>query len=96
MPGQTEDRVLIHVDTEKSELLVNSRFAYVSVSRAQRDAHIDTKDRSKLSRSLSGESSQLTATEVQQQPFAQTAESASVRSGRSGEQEQGNGLGIGL
>ena len=31
--GQTADRVLIHVDTDKSELLVNDRFAYVSVSR---------------------------------------------------------------
>jgi ATP-dependent exoDNAse (exonuclease V) alpha subunit len=31
--GQTAERVLIHVDTEKSELLVNNRFAYVSVSR---------------------------------------------------------------
>jgi hypothetical protein len=30
--GQTARRVLIHVDTEKSELLVNNRFAYVSVS----------------------------------------------------------------
>jgi hypothetical protein len=28
--GQTADRVLIHVDTDKSELLVNNRFAYVS------------------------------------------------------------------
>ena len=36
--GQTADRVLIKVDTEKSELLVNNRFAYVSVSRAQHDA----------------------------------------------------------
>jgi hypothetical protein len=35
--GQTADRVLIHVDTEKSELLVNNRFAYVSVSRVQYD-----------------------------------------------------------
>ena len=26
--------MLIHVDTEKSELLVNNRFAYLSVSRA--------------------------------------------------------------
>ena len=40
--GQTADRVLIHVDTEKSEQLVNNRFAYVSVSRAQHDAHIYT------------------------------------------------------
>jgi ATP-dependent exoDNAse (exonuclease V) alpha subunit len=47
--GQTADRVLIHVDTEKSELLVNNRFAYVSVSRAQHDAQIYTNDGSKLS-----------------------------------------------
>jgi ATP-dependent exoDNAse (exonuclease V) alpha subunit len=51
--GQTADRVLIHVDTEKSELLVNNRFAYVSVSRAQHDARIYTNDGSELSRSLS-------------------------------------------
>ncbi len=66
--GQTADRVLIHVDTEKSELLVNNRFAYVSVSRAQHDAHIYTNDGSKLSRTLSRDSSQRTATDVEQQP----------------------------
>jgi hypothetical protein len=38
------DKLLIHVDTEKSELLVKNRFAYVSVSRAQHDAHIYTND----------------------------------------------------
>jgi ATP-dependent exoDNAse (exonuclease V) alpha subunit len=32
--GQTAERVLINVDTEKSEVFVNNRFAYVSVSRA--------------------------------------------------------------
>jgi len=65
--GQTAERVLIHVDTEKSELLVNNRFAYVSVSRAQHDAHIYTNDGSELHRSLSRESSQRTATEVEQE-----------------------------
>jgi hypothetical protein len=40
--------VLIHVGTEKSELLVNNRFAYVSFSRAQHDVHIYTNDGSKL------------------------------------------------
>ena len=74
--GQTAERVLIHVDTEKSELLVNNRFAYVSVSRAQHDAHIYTNDGSKLSRSLSRESSQRTATEVEQQLAAPKAESS--------------------
>jgi ATP-dependent exoDNAse (exonuclease V) alpha subunit len=75
--GQTADRVLVHVDTEKSELLVNNRFAYVSVSRAQHDAHIYTNDRSKLPRSLSRETSQRTATEVEQQLAAPKAESVS-------------------
>ena len=36
--GQTAERVLIHVDTELGEQLVNSRMAYVSVSRGQYDA----------------------------------------------------------
>jgi ATP-dependent exoDNAse (exonuclease V) alpha subunit len=65
--GQTAERVLIHVDTEKSELLVNNRFAYVSVSRAQHDAQIYTNGGSKLSNSLSREGSQRTATEAQEQ-----------------------------
>ena len=94
--GQTADRVLIHVDTEKSELLVNNRFAYVSVSRAQHDAHIYTNDGSKLSRSLSRESSQRTATEVEQELAAPKAEPANQRGGRPSEEEQGHSLGIGL
>jgi hypothetical protein len=52
--GQTAERVLIHVDTDKSELLVNNRFAYVSVSRAQHDAQIYTNDGSKLSQQPMG------------------------------------------
>jgi hypothetical protein len=95
--GQTADRVLIHVDTEKSELLVNNRFAYVSVSRAQHDAHIYTNDGSKLSRSLSRENSQRTATEPQeQQPIAPKTESIAARGSRPAEEEQGHSLGIGL
>jgi len=94
--GQTADRVLIHVDTEKSELLVNNRFAYVSVSRAQHDAHIYTNDGSKLSRSLSRESSQRTATEVGQEPASPNTESGTQRGGRPSEEEQGHGLGIGI
>ncbi len=94
--GQTADRVLIHVDTEKSELLVNNRFAYVSVSRAQHDAHIYTNDGSKLSRSLSRESSQRTATEVEQELAVPKAEPVSPRGGRPSEEEQSHSLGIGL
>ena len=94
--GHTADRVLIHVDTEKSELLVNNRFAYVSVSRAQHDAHIYTNDGSKLSRTLSRESSQRTATEVDQQPLAPGVVPPPTRSDHPREQEQGQTLGIGL
>jgi ATP-dependent exoDNAse (exonuclease V) alpha subunit len=94
--GQTAERVLIHVDTDKSELLVNNRFAYVSVSRAQHDAQIYTNDGSKLSNSLSRESSQRTAVEVEQQPAAPKTEPVSSRGVRPSEEEQGHSLGIGL
>jgi len=92
--GQTAERVLIHVDTEKSELLVNNRFAYVSVSRAQHDAQIYTNDGRKLSHSLSRESSQRTAVEVEQQPVVPKTEQVSLRGVRPSEQEQGHSLGI--
>jgi hypothetical protein len=59
--GQTADPVLIHVDTEKSQLLVNNRFAYVSVSRAQYDAKIYTNNRRELARDLSRDLTQRAA-----------------------------------
>ncbi len=94
--GQTADRVLIHVDTDKSELLVNNRFAYVSVSRAQYDARIYTNDRSHLSYNLSRDNSQSTATEAQeQQSMGPKIEPASARDQRPAERNQGHGLGIG-
>jgi ATP-dependent exoDNAse (exonuclease V) alpha subunit len=94
--GQTAERVLIHVDTDKSELLVNKRFAYVSVSRAQHDAQIYTNDGSKLSHSLGRESLQRTAVEVEQQPAAPKTEPVSLRGERPSEEEQGHSLGIAL
>ncbi len=65
--GQTANRVLIHVDTNKSELLVNNRFAYVSVSRGQYDAQIYTNDKSELGHDLSRDVSQRTATGSKEQ-----------------------------
>jgi hypothetical protein len=63
---------LIHVDTDKGELLVNSRFAYVSISRGKYDAEIYTNDKSELGRDLSRDVSQRTATGSQEQePVAQ-------------------------
>ena len=60
--GQTADRVLVHVDTEKGEQLVNARMAYVSVSRGRYDAEIYTNDKGQLAHQLSRDVSQPTAT----------------------------------
>jgi ATP-dependent exoDNAse (exonuclease V) alpha subunit len=66
--GQTADRVLIHVDTEKSELLVNNRFAYVSISRGRYDAQIYTDNKNELARDLSHDLARPTATQAEEQP----------------------------
>lgn len=51
--GQTADRVLIHIDTERStKNLLNSRMAYISVSRGAWDAQLFTNDREKMSIAL--------------------------------------------
>ncbi len=51
--GQTADRVLIHIDTDRAgEKLVNRRLAYVAVSRGRYDAQIYTNDRADLAKGL--------------------------------------------
>jgi ATP-dependent exoDNAse (exonuclease V) alpha subunit len=51
--GQTTDRVLVHVETDRaSEKLVNRRLAYVAVSRGRYDAQLCTDDKEKLRRVL--------------------------------------------
>src|SRR5271165_1019626 len=92
--GQTADRVLIHVDTEKGEQLVNARMAYVSVSRGQHDAQIYTNDKSELGRDLSRDVSQRTATQSQE-PAAQKIESGTTRH-ETPEQQQVQGHGISI
>jgi ATP-dependent exoDNAse (exonuclease V) alpha subunit len=62
--GQTADRVLVHVDTHQAEALVNSRFAYVAVSRSRFDAQIYTDDATRLPQALGRESSHATAIEL--------------------------------
>jgi ATP-dependent exoDNAse (exonuclease V) alpha subunit len=64
--GQTADRVLIHVDTEKGEQLVNARMAYVAVSRGRYDAEIYTNDQDQLAHHLSRDVSQRSAIEPEQ------------------------------
>jgi len=50
--GLTADRVLVNVDTHVHPELVNSRFAYVSVSRASVDTQVFTNAASSLARDL--------------------------------------------
>jgi ATP-dependent exoDNAse (exonuclease V) alpha subunit len=50
--GLTADRVLINIDTAVNPQLINSRFAYVSVSRAAIDARIFANDSSGLAQNL--------------------------------------------
>src|SRR5208337_4466349 len=61
--GLTAERVLVHGDTSVHPDLLNSRFAYVSISRASRDAKIYTNDAADLGQRLSGEVSKSSAVE---------------------------------
>jgi conjugative relaxase-like TrwC/TraI family protein len=64
--GLTADRVLVHVDTSVHPDLINSRFAYVSVSRASLDARIYTNHAASLGKDLGHEVTKSAAMEVSQ------------------------------
>jgi ATP-dependent exoDNAse (exonuclease V) alpha subunit len=65
--GQTAERVLVHVDTELgAKDLLNSRMAYVSISRGQWDAQIFTDSLEKLPKALGHEVSQQSAYKPEQ------------------------------
>ncbi len=51
--GLTSERALVNMDTNVHPELINSRFAYVSVSRASHDAQIFTNNAASLAESLS-------------------------------------------
>ena len=82
--GQTADRVLVHVDSSQAHgELLNSRMAYVSVSRAQFDVQMYTNDAKTLGHELSRDVSHPSA--IQQQGMQQQTPPAGPggRSGRS-------------
>jgi ATP-dependent exoDNAse (exonuclease V) alpha subunit len=71
--GQTADRVLIHVDSEQAHGdLINSRMAYVSVSRAKFDVQMYTNDSKTLGQRLSRDVSHPSA--IQQEQATQKIE----------------------
>jgi conjugative relaxase-like TrwC/TraI family protein len=59
--GLTSERVLVNMDTEVHPELINSRFAYVSVSRASHEAQIFTNDTISLAGRLSHDVSKASA-----------------------------------
>ncbi len=61
--GLTTDRVLVNMDTTAHPELINTRFAYVSVSRASQDAQIYTNDVGTLAERLSTDISKASAVE---------------------------------
>jgi conjugative relaxase-like TrwC/TraI family protein len=62
--GLTTDRVLVNMDTKAHPELINTRFAYVSVSRASEDARIYTNNATTLAERLSTDISKASAVEV--------------------------------
>ncbi len=64
--GLTAERVLINVDTGAHPELINSRFAYVAVSRGSDDARLFTNDAASMSRMLSQDSGKSSAVEMRQ------------------------------
>jgi conjugative relaxase-like TrwC/TraI family protein len=73
--GLTADRVLVHVDTEAAhENLVNSRLAYVSVSRARDDAQIYTNDATSLGEAFGRKISKASALELETSSAADRSE----------------------
>lgn len=73
--GQTADRVLVHVDTDRvGAQLINQRFAYVALSRSRHDAQVFTNDRGRLADALGRAVSHRSALEAgpAQQPSTPT------------------------
>ena len=92
--GQTADRVLIHVDTELgAKDLLNSRMAYVAVSRGVYDAQIFTNDAATLAQALSRDVSHALA--IQQAPISHALDRATMQRPAHAH-EIGHGLGLGM
>jgi len=64
--GLTAERVLVHADTSVHPDLLNSRFGYVSISRASHQATLFTDDLAKLGPQLGAEVSKTSALEINQ------------------------------
>jgi conjugative relaxase-like TrwC/TraI family protein len=73
--GLTAERVLVNMDTEAHPELINTRFAYVSVSRASHSTEIFTNDASTLGERLSHDVTKTSATDHSKQKSPEEAQS---------------------
>ena len=64
--GLTAERVLVHADTSVHPDLLNSRFGYVSISRASHEATLFTDNMAKLGPQLGADVSKTSALEISQ------------------------------
>ncbi len=62
--GLTAERVLAHFDTDGPRGLINTRLAYVAISRASHEAHIYTNDSGRLGKRLSAAVSKTAAIDL--------------------------------
>jgi ATP-dependent exoDNAse (exonuclease V) alpha subunit len=72
--GLTAERVLVHADTSVHPDLLNSRFGYVSLSRASHQATLFTDDMTKLAPQLGADVSKTSALEINQAPSIAVAQ----------------------
>jgi ATP-dependent exoDNAse (exonuclease V) alpha subunit len=73
--GLTAGRVLANFDTDSNRNLINSRLAYVAISRAAEDAHIYTNDAQTLGVRLASDISKTAALDVSMQTSKETLQS---------------------
>jgi len=64
--GVTAERVLVHADTSVHPDLLNSRFGYVSISRASHEVTLFTDDAAKLAQQIGAEITKTTALQMGQ------------------------------
>ncbi|MGI4758547.1 MAG: ATP-binding domain-containing protein [Janthinobacterium lividum] len=71
--GLTERRVIANMDTETSRNLINTRLAYVAISRAETDARIYTNDAANLGKKLASDISKTAAVDFRPKSQAEEA-----------------------
>lgn len=74
--GLTTTRVIAHFDTEAPKNLVNTRLAYVAISRASHDAHIYTNNVENLGKRISSDITKSSAIDFRPKEFSRGAEQA--------------------